>query len=99
MLKTRVRPYGVVLCLAALLAAAGCTKSPTAPAAPTAAPVLMTPTNGSQIPNQGQPVTLVVQNAAGSKAGTTYTFEVASDIAFTAKLQTKEGIAEGVIGQ
>ena len=42
-----------------------------------------------------QPVALVVQNAAGSKAGTTYTFEVASDLAFTTKLQTKEGVAEG----
>ena len=95
----RVRACTVVLAFASALALAACTKNTTAPATPTVAPVLMTPTNGSQIPNQGQPVTLVVQNASGSKAGTTYTFEVASDIAFTTKVQTKDGIAEGTTGQ
>jgi hypothetical protein len=59
----------------------------------------MAPANGAQIANQTQPVTLVVQNAAASKAGTTYTFEVASDVAFTTKVQTKDGIAEGGSGQ
>ena len=89
---------GIVLSLAALTAAA-CGGSTTAPVVPTTAPVLLTPANGSQVANQLQPVTLVVQNAAGSKAGTTYTFEVASDIAFTTKVQTKDGIAEGSTGQ
>jgi hypothetical protein len=59
----------------------------------------LTPANGAQIANQAQPVTLVVQNAVASKAGTTYTFEVATDIAFTNKVQTKDGIAEGSNGQ
>jgi hypothetical protein len=62
-------------------------------------PGLTTPTNGAQIPNQGQPVTLVVVNASGSAAGTTYTFEVASDVAFTTKVQTKDGISAGITGQ
>ena len=84
-----------MLSLAALLAAIACGSNPAAPVVPTAAPQLMTPANGAQIANQTQPVTLVVQNAAASKAGTTYTFEVASDIAFTNKVQTKDGIAEG----
>jgi len=88
-----------MLSLAAVLAASACGSSPAAPAATTAAPQQLTPTNGAQITNQAQPVTLVVQNAAGSKAGTTYTFEVASDIAFTAKVQTKDGVAEGTNGQ
>ena len=69
-----------IVSLAALLAAAACGSSPAAPAVSTAAPQLLTPANGAQVANQAQPVTLVVQNAAGSKAGTTYTFEVASDV-------------------
>jgi hypothetical protein len=62
-------------------------------------PVLTTPTNGARIPNQGQPVTLVVMNASSQAAGTTYTFEVASDIGFTTKVQTKDGISAGTTGQ
>jgi hypothetical protein len=94
----RVRSISVLLPAAVALVAAGCAKSSTAPSTPTAAPVLMTPTNGSQLPNVGQPVTLVVQNAAGSKAGTTYTFEVSAEVAFTTKVQTKDGIPEGSVG-
>src|ERR1700682_866723 len=88
-----------MLSVAALLAAIACGSNPAAPVVPTAAPQLMTRANGAQIANQTQPVTLVVQNAAASKAGTTYTFEVASDVAFTTKLQTKDGVAEGSSGQ
>jgi hypothetical protein len=95
----RVRACCGVLSLAALLAAA-CTSNPAAPApVSTVAPQQLTPTNGAQIANQAQPVTLVVQNAAASKAGTLYTFEVASDVAFTAKVQTKDGVAEVSGGQ
>ncbi len=90
----------VVLALALELSAAACSKSPTAPATPPpAVPVLTTPTNGAQIPNQGQPVTLVVLNASGSAAATSYTFEVASDIAFTTKVQTRDGVPAGITGQ
>ena len=93
----RVRSICVMSSVAIGLVAAGCSKSPTAPSTPTAAPVLMTPTNGSQLSNQGQPVTLVVQNAVGSKAGTTYTFEVSADVAFTSKVQSKE-VPEASVG-
>jgi hypothetical protein len=93
------RSLRVVLSLAAVLAAAACSKSPTAPATPLAVPALTTPTNGAQIPNQGQPVTLVVLNASGSTVGTTYTFEVASDIGFTNKVLTRDGIPAGITGQ
>jgi hypothetical protein len=53
--------------------------------------------NGAQVANQTQPVKLVVNNApAAATAGArTYTFEVASDVAFTTKVQTKDGVAEG----
>jgi hypothetical protein len=97
-LSTRVSACCGVLCLAAVVAACG--GSPSSPAvASTAAPVLLSPANGAPVANQSQPVTLVVQNAAASKAGTTYTFEVASDLAFTTKVQIKDGIAEGTNGQ
>ena len=85
--------------LAALLSAVACSSNPAAPAVSIVAPQQLTPANGAQISNQAQPVTLVVQNAVASKAGTTYTFEVASDVAFTNKVQTKDGIAEGSSGQ
>jgi len=94
-----VRGCRVVLFLTVVLGAAACSKSPTAPVTPPGVPALATPTNGAQIPSQGQPVTLVVLNASGSPAGTTYTFEVASDIGFTSKVQTKEGISAGITGQ
>ena len=96
----RVRACCEVLSLAALLAAVGCSSSPAAPAVvATAAPRQVAPANGVQIANQAQPVILVVQNASGTAAGRTYTFEVASDIAFTTKVQTKEGVPEGTSGQ
>src|SRR5258708_17816510 len=89
----------IVMAAAGLFAVAACSKSPTAPATPPAVPGLMAPSNGAQIPAQGQPVTLVVLNASGSAAGTTYTFEVASDIGFTTRVQTKDGISAGITGQ
>jgi hypothetical protein len=95
----RSRGYCGILVVGALLAAAACGSSSTSPTPPTAAPQLLTPGNGSLIANQAQPVMLTVQNAAGSKAGTTYTFEVASDVGFTTKVQTKDGIAEGSTGR
>ena len=86
-----------ILSLAALLAAAACGSTPAAPTPPAVAPQLVTPANGAQVANQTQPVKLVVNNApAATTAGTrTYTFELASDVAFTNKVQTKDGVAEG----
>jgi len=100
MLYMRVRACYGILSLTAVLATVGCTSSPAAPATVTiVAPLLVTPANGAQISNQAQPITLVVQNAVASKPGTTYTFEVASDAAFTDKVQTRDGVAEGTTGQ
>jgi hypothetical protein len=87
-----------ILSLAALLSVAACGSTPAAPTpAPASAPQLVTPANGSQVANQTQPVKLVVNNAPASTAAgaRTYTFEVASDVAFTNKVQTKDGVAEG----
>jgi hypothetical protein len=94
-----VRVCAGCLSVIALVVSAGCSKSPAAPSTPTVAPQQLTPSNGAQIANQSQPITLVVLNASGSKAGTTYTFEVASDVAFTSKVQTKDAIPEGSTGQ
>ena len=47
-ISIRIRACRVAVSLAFLLAAAACGKSPAAPAAPTAAPVLTTPSNGAR---------------------------------------------------
>jgi hypothetical protein len=63
-------------------------------------PKTLQPTNGAQIRNSDQPVLLVVQNAVVTRGGgTTYTFEVSTDAAFSTKVQTKDGVAEGSAGQ
>jgi hypothetical protein len=89
-------------CLAALTlaAAAGCAKSPAQPSADaTTAPVPSLPPNNSQVRNADQPIALVVTNAVSTKAGLTYTFEVATDVAFASKVQTKDAVPEGTNGQ
>jgi hypothetical protein len=94
------------VCFALLFAtifAGACRSSSSAPAAPTPAigtPSPVSPSNGAQIANLSQPVTVTVQNATTSGAtGVTYTFEVATDFAFTNKVQTKSGVPEGTTGQ
>ena len=64
-----------------------------------AAPRPLAPANNAQIRNVDQPVTLVVRNAISTKSGVTYTFEVATDSAFAAKVQTKDAVVEGTNGQ
>src|SRR4029077_13551776 len=65
-----------------------------------ATPKILQPQNGAQVRNADQPILLVVQNAVVTKAGSTpYTFEVSTDAAFSAKVQTKDNVAEGTSGQ
>ena len=65
-----------------------------------ATPRPVSPAAGVTIANLAQPVTLSVANAIVTKSGgTTYTFEVATDAGFTAKVQTKDGVTEGSGGQ
>jgi hypothetical protein len=102
----------VVLTLAALAAATGCTSSnpsqPTAAAPPAiadatasiAAPRPLTPANNAQIRNIDQPLTVVVQNAVTTASSAlTYTFEVATDAAFANRAQTWDNVAQGSGGQ
>jgi hypothetical protein len=86
----------------ALAAAVACSKSTTQPSGADAsivAPVPSQPANNSQVANAGQPVTLVVTNATGGKTGVTYTFQVATDVAFASVVQTKDSVPEGANGQ
>jgi hypothetical protein len=64
-----------------------------------AAPRPLAPANNAQVRNAEQPVTLVVRNAVSTKSGVTYTFEVATDSGFAAKVQTKDAVVEGTSGQ
>jgi hypothetical protein len=104
--------FGV--CLAALLAATtACSDNPAQPSsgssssltASIAAPRPVSPANAAQIKNSDQPATLVVLNAystqgsVATQSGATYTFEVATDTVFSAKVQTKDAVAEGSGGQ
>lgn len=77
-----------------LAAAAGCTNSPVAAAgtATVTTPGLASPANGALIANGAQPVTLTINNAlvTQSDATVTYTFEVATDSAFSTKVATKD---------
>jgi hypothetical protein len=73
--------------------------SPSGVTASVAAPRPVSPANTSQIRNVDQPATLVVQNAVSTQTGTTYTFEVATDPGFAAKVQIKDGVSEGSGGQ
>src|SRR5262245_33926969 len=98
--------------LSSITLVVGCAKTPSAPATanPTAVtdptltasvtvPRPVSPANNAQIRNVDQPVTLVVANAVSTQAGGTYTFEVATDAGFGAKVQTKDAVPEGGGGQ
>ena len=64
-----------------------------------AAPRPLSPATNLIIRFQDQPVTLVVRNAVVTKpGGTTYTFEVATDLGFANKVQVKDGVAENANG-
>jgi hypothetical protein len=61
-----------------------------------AAPRPVSPATNAVVRNQDQPVVLVVSNAVVTKpGGTTYTFEVATDLGFASKVQTKDAVPEG----
>ena len=108
-----MRRLGIVVSFAGLLLAGACSKSSPASPSPSAAPPAdssltgsvttprpLTPAAGAAIANLAQPVTLTILNAIVTKPGaTTYTFEVASDAAFTTKVQTRDGVSEGSGGQ
>ena len=90
------RMWPVCLGLGLALTALGCGSG--TPLQPTSlgTPQLVQPADGAQVANNSQPITLVTQNV--TVTGTTiptYTFEVATDSAFTSKVQTKASVAQG----
>lgn len=90
-----------------LLAVGGCqtskSSSPTAPtvAGPIAgvtitAPVLVSPAQGFKFKESEQPISLIIQNATTSGVrALSYTFEVASDVAFSTKVFSRSNVAPG----
>jgi hypothetical protein len=97
----RASSYLAVVCAAAALTA--CADSPSAPSgggsATVTVPMPAAPAANAQIRFSEQPVTLTVQNAAVTGSGTVYTFEVASDSAFSSRVQNWQNVAEGAAGQ
>lgn len=99
---------GVYVSLALTAAAVGCSDNNSNPATPSSSSSLtasvstprgVSPASDAFVKNGDQPVTLIVQNAVSTQSGTTYTFEVATDSAFAAKVQTKDGVEQGSGGQ
>jgi hypothetical protein len=98
-MKNRGRISLVIL---TVLGATACGSNPAQPSASSSftVPVSLLPADRARLRNLDQPITLSVQNAVITQAGTTtYTFEVATDTAFSAKVQTKDNVAEGTGGQ
>ncbi|HVD90712.1 MAG TPA: hypothetical protein VNC21_00465 [Vicinamibacterales bacterium] len=96
-----------IACGLLVLAVGGCEASKSSnPTAPTvagpipgvniSAPVMLEPAQGFKFKESEQPIRLVVQNATtnGVRA-LTYTFEVATDAAFTTKVFSRSGVAPG----
>jgi hypothetical protein len=82
--------------------ASNCGTSPAQPSTTSSftAPVSVLPTDRARFRNLDQPILLSVQNAVLTQTGTTtYTFEVATDSAFSVKVQMKDNVAEGTGGQ
>jgi hypothetical protein len=88
-----------VCVLLGLAGAVACSKSnPSSPSVSVSSPRPISP-NQSTIATGQQPVTLVAGNATSTQSGVTYTFEVATDVNFSSKVQIKSGVAEGSSGQ
>lgn len=63
-------------------------------------PRLMAPTAGITVPYASQPVRLVVTNAVSTApTAPTYTFQVATDEAFSSVVYARDGVAPGANGQ
>jgi trimeric autotransporter adhesin len=96
-MNSRIARLGCVAPLIVFISACS-SSSPLQPSI--GAPRPLQPANGTQVSNASQPVTLVVANAITTGASTlSYTFEVATDAAFTNKVATSTSVAQGANGQ
>jgi hypothetical protein len=92
----RLYAMGVGLALALMAVGCGGGGDPLQPSNSIGLPQLTQPQDGAQVGNAAQPVTLVVQNATVTGSSVlTYTFEVATDSAFTAKVQSRTAVTQG----
>jgi hypothetical protein len=62
------------------------------------APKPSSPNDGQTFKYAEQPLTLVVKNAAATGSAPTYTFQVATDAAFSSPVVSQEGVAQGANG-
>jgi hypothetical protein len=62
------------------------------------APKPSSPNDAQAFKYAEQPLTLVVKNAAATGSAPTYTFQVATDAAFTSPVVSQEGVAQGANG-
>ena len=87
----------------AVLSGAACSdksSSPTTPTTTITTPTPVSPSQGAQLSDLTQPLTLTVQNATTTGTNPlTYTFEVALDSAFANRVYSKTGVAAGTSGQ
>lgn len=97
MKRTRVGSLVGLIGLAMAMAACNST-SPTAPSVTLGTPTPVSPAAGASFNGTAQPITLIVTNVSGASASVTYTFEVATDAAFAAKVSSKT-VAAGTSGQ
>jgi hypothetical protein len=101
MLRNGVRPALVPIAAAAIACSNSNSTSPSATSSTgsVTVPRASQPAANAAIRYADQPVVLGVQNAAvTSSTGTVYTFEVATDPAFSSKVQTKDNVAAGATG-
>src|SRR5215831_6034665 len=101
----------VALLVSPLLLLTGCQVEKTSnPLSPTVAgpmpgvditaPNLLIPSSGAQISGTSQPITLTIENSAtNSPRPLTYSFQVATDAAFTNIVVTRSGISPGTDGR
>ena len=89
-----IRVLRLLVLLYVVVDLSACGQSPAQPSpGSVTSPAPTSPVNGAQIAFATQPVVLTVANATGG--ATSYTFEVASDAGFTAKIASKDAPAGG----
>jgi hypothetical protein len=95
-----VRTFSQVLVVGVAFGVAACdTSNPARPTMTFSAPTAQSPATGTTYNFNQQPVTLAIKNVARTgTAPVTYSLDVATNSTFTAKVFSREGIAEGAGG-
>jgi hypothetical protein len=105
------RPLAVFCVLAAAISLTACEASKSAnplspnvagpiPGVDISAPKMLEPIPGAKISIEKQPVTLLIENAGTSGVRPlSYSFDIATDAAFTSKVFSRDGIAQGDAGR